>query len=278
MTRPLLQQMELVVSLAKRDLKARYKDSVFGFFWSLFRPAFLTVIIWVVFSKILRLEFPHGILPYWSHVLVSLLAWNYLLGSLMDASHSVIANAALLKKVRLDAEVFPIAAILANAVHFILALAVVIPLLIVSGVGVSKLIVFLPVIILLETLFILGLAFYLSALNVFYRDVGSALELFSMAWFYITPVIYPAQVTWDRIREMFGPERGDLYFNLYMMNPAAAIVVAVRKVVLFGQGVGEVYRDDMYAYLLVCAGISIGLTLTGWLLFRRLSTRFVDEL
>ena len=99
-----------------------------------------------------------------------------------------------------------------------------------------------------------------------------------MAWFYITPVIYPAQVTWDRIREMFGPERGDLYFNLYMMNPAAAIVVAVRKVVLFGQGVGEVYRDDMYAYLLVCAGISIGLTLTGWLLFRRLSTRFVDEL
>ncbi len=278
MTRSLRQQFELVISLAKRDLKARYKDSILGFFWSLLRPAFLTVIIWVVFSKILQLEFPHGVLPYWTYVLVSLLAWNFLIGSLMDASNSVIANASLLKKVKLDAEVFPIAAILANAVHFLLALAVVLVLLVLSGVGVSKLVIFLPVIVALETLFILGLAFYLSALNVFYRDVGSALELASLAWFYITPVIYPAELTWQRIQEIFGPERGAFVFHLYMLNPAAPIVVAVRKVVLFGRGVGEVGRNDLFLYLGAAGAVSLFLTVTGWIIFRRLSRRFVDEL
>jgi lipopolysaccharide transport system permease protein len=277
-TRPFRQQVELVLSLAKRDLKARYKDSVFGFFWSLFRPAFLTLIIWLVFGKLLKMKFPHDVLPYWSHVLVSILAWNYFIGSLFDASGSVIANASLLKKVKLDAEVFPIASILANAVHFGLALVVVFVLLGVTGVGVSGLVVFLPAIIVLETLLILGCALYLSAFNVFYRDVGSALEVLSMAWFYVTPIIYPAQVAWDEIMRSCGPVAGRFWFSVYMLNPVAPVVVAIRKVVLFGRGHGEIYRNELYLYLAVSVAVAAVLSLSGWFVFRRLSRRFVDEL
>ncbi len=278
MNRPFRQQVELTLTLAKRDLKARYKDSVLGFFWSLFRPAFLTLVIWAVFSKLLDVKFPHSILPYWSHVLVSILAWNYFIGSLFDASNSVVANANLLKKVRLDAEVFPIAAIVANAVHFLLALAVVFVILLVTGVGLNPLLLLLPAILVLETLLILGFAFYLSALNVFYRDVASALEVFSLAWFYMTPIIYPAQVAWDKMQELFGPRGGNIWFHVYMLNPVAPVVVAIRKVVLFGVGVGEVRRGEMALYLGICTAVAAALTLSGWYVFRRLSKRFVDEL
>jgi lipopolysaccharide transport system permease protein len=277
-SRPLRQQAELVVSLAKRDLKARYKDSVLGFFWTFARPLFMTVIIWAVFSKILAIQFPYGYVPYWAHVLVSLLAWNYFVGALFDATHSVVANANLLKKVRLDAEVFPLAAIMANLVHFTLALAVVLVVLPLAGVSISGLAVLLPVIIALETLLIIGCAFYLSALNVFYRDVSSALEILTMGWFYVTPIVYSAEMAWDRMQKVFGPERGMLAFDLYMLNPVAPIVVAIRKVVLYGMGLGEMHREQVFVFLVASAGVSVVLAVSGWFVFRRLSPRFVDEL
>src|SRR5689334_6700383 len=99
MTRTLRQQTELVLSLTKRDLKARYKDSVLGFFWSLLRPAFLTLVIWLVFYKLLPVGVGGGPAPFWMHIMLSVLAWNYFLGSLTDATFSLYANASLLKKI-----------------------------------------------------------------------------------------------------------------------------------------------------------------------------------
>ena len=278
MSRPLRQQAELVVSLAKRDLKARYKDSVLGFFWSFVRPLFMTIIIWAVFSKILAIEFPYGHVPYWAHVLVSLLAWNYFVGALFEATQSVVTNANLLKKVRLDAEVFPLAAVLANLVHFALAMVAVLVVLPVAGVNISGLVVLLPVLVALETLLIIGCAFYLSALNVFYRDVSSALEIVTMGWFYVTPIVYSAEMAWDRMQKVFGPERGVLAFDIYMLNPVAPIVVAIRKVVLYGMGLGEMNRGQVFIFLAISAGVSAAVSVSGWFVFRRLSSRFVDEL
>jgi ABC-type polysaccharide/polyol phosphate export permease len=278
LSRPWRQQVELVLSLAKRDLKTRYKESVLGFFWSLARPLFMTVIIWAVFSKILAIEFPYLNVPYWAHVLVSLLAWNYFVGALFEATHSVVANANLLKKVRLDAEVFPLAAVLANLAHFVMAMAVVLAVLPLAGVRISGLAVLLPVIIGLETLLIIGCALYLSALNVFYRDVASALEIVTMGWFYVTPIVYSGEMAWNRLQGVFGPARGLLAFDIYMLNPVAPIVVAIRKVVLYGLGLGEMHRHQLYGFLAVSAVVSLLLTASGWYVFRRLSQRFVDEL
>jgi ABC-type polysaccharide/polyol phosphate export permease len=274
MNRPIRQQVELVLSLAKRDLKTRYKDSVLGFFWSLFRPAFLTLILWVVFSLILRLPAPNKDVPYWLHMLVSVLAWNFFVGSLTDATHSILVNSNLVKKVRLDAEVFPIACILANAVHFLLALALVLLITIPVIGGFSWQILLLPAVIAVEALLILGLALFLSSLNVFFRDVGSLFDLVSMAWFYVTPIIYPVWMARQRITGAMG----EAWFHAYMANPMAPVIIAMRHVTLYGGGEPEMEPAVLLAFLGVSTGVGIVLTAAGWALFRKLSDRFADEL
>ncbi|MCX7019347.1 MAG: ABC transporter permease [bacterium] len=271
MNRPLRQQIELVFSLAKRDLKARYKDSVLGFLWSLFRPAFLTLILWIVFSKILDSPFQTSNAPYWLHVLISILVWNFFAGSLFDATLSVVGNASLLKKVRLDTEVFPIAAILSNGVHFALAFGLAVIAAVLAGAGIHWQILLLPLYMLILVVFLLGMALWLSALNVYYRDVANAIELAAMAWFYLTPIIYPLNLAAEQIMGRMGRA----WFNIYMLNPMTPIVVAFRAAVLGG---GEMAAAPLAGWLAAAFTAGLILTLTGWLAFRRLSWRFADEL
>jgi lipopolysaccharide transport system permease protein len=269
------QEIELVLSLAKRDLKTRYKDSVLGFFWSLGRPAFLTLILWCVFSKILAAPFTMDTrVPYWLHLLASMLVWNYFVGSLFDATNSILNNANLIKKVKLNAEVFPVSCIVANAAHFLLALIVLFAVMIVTGVGIHWNVIFLPFVLGVETLFILGLSFYLAALNVFYRDVASFFELLAMAWLYLTPIIYPLHVAYDKIHEKLG----DAWFLVYMANPMTPIMVAMRRVLLYGGGIqSEIPGYQLIAYLTGAALISLLFAVSGLHLFRWLSQHFADE-
>lgn len=273
MRRPLSQQIELVLSLARRDLKARYKESVLGFFWSLLRPAFLTLILWIVFSLILGLRLHTPEVPYWLHVLVSVLTWNFFLGSITDATHSVIANGNLVKKVPLDAQVFPIAAILSNGVHFILAMTIALFLVAVAGPGLGLSVFLLPLVVVLISLLALGIGMILGSLNVFYRDTGSALELLGLAWFYATPVLYPASLAYERLREW-----GSGAFALYMANPAAPLLVAVRRVILYGSGNGEIPDAWLALSLAAVTLLVVAVMAAGWLMFQRLGGDFADEL
>ncbi|MGB9690551.1 MAG: ABC transporter permease [Candidatus Sumerlaeaceae bacterium] len=274
LTRPWRQQIELILSLAKRDLKARYKDSVFGFFWSLFRPAFLTLILWVVFSKILRLPPPSQSVPYWLHMLVSVLVWNFFVGSIVEATHSVVANANLIKKVPLDAEVFPISAILSNGVHFVLAMAVALVIAVFVTGHISWQIVMLPVAVGVLALFVLAVSLYTSALQVYFRDVGSLLELLTMAWFYVTPVLYPVWM----VRERLQHGGLDRLFVLYMLNPVAAPVVAGRHALLYSGATAELSTSEILLYLFLAGLLSLLLLIPGAYLFRRMSRHFADEL
>ena len=268
------QQMELILSLTKRDLKARYKDSALGFFWTLLRPGFLTLVIWVVFSKIMPVPFGNLPVPFWMLVMISVLSWHYFLGALTDATHSLLTNANLLKKVRLDAEVFPIASILANCIHHCLALCIAIPVLFLGGWRPGLEFLAFPVVVAIETMLILGLSFYLSAGNVYYRDVGGALELAGLLLFYITPVIYPVTRAYQSLQE--SPINGLQVF--YMLNPVAAIIVTIRRLVLFPQGNVELPDSHLVVYFGISALVALGLTISGWLVFRRLSRNFADEL
>jgi ABC-2 type transport system permease protein len=274
LTRPLHQQIELILSLTKRDLKARYKDSVFGFLWSLFRPAFLTFVLWIVFSRILQLPPPSREVPYWLHMLVSVLTWNFFVGSLLDATHSVVANANLIKKVPLDAEVFPISAIFANAVHLALAMIIAVVVAVIVTGHISWQILTLPVSLGILGTFALALSLMTSALQVYFRDVGSLLELVTLAWFYVTPIIYPVWM----VRERLGPALEQTWFHLYMLNPVTPAVVAVRYALLYGGASAELPAGEMWFYLGISFLLGILLLVPAEVVFRRLSRHFADEL
>jgi ABC-type polysaccharide/polyol phosphate export permease len=142
-----------------------------------------------------------------------------------------------------------------------------------TGVGFHTSLLIFPVIVAIAALFILGLSLYLSALNVLYRDVGSALELFTLAWFYVTPIIYPINIA----REAASQWGGNSAFVLYMMNPMAAVVAGVRRSVLYPSG-AELGDGSLACFLAAATGISLVLVLTGRVLFRSLSYQFADEL
>lgn len=273
-TRPFRQQIELVLTLAKRDLKTKYKESVLGFLWSLLRPLLLTLIIWFVFSKVIPVPFRHDLVPYWLHVLLSLLVWNFFVGTLTEAIHSLPANANLIKKVRLDSEVFPIAALVSNGVHFVLALLVVLALKVGLGLGLGWTVLLAPFVLAVLVVLTLGLALWLSALQVFFRDVASGFELFALAWFYVTPIIYPLQVAESSIQKGLGAG----WFSVYMLNPVAPIVGALRRVVLYETGAGEISYRVIIPYLAIASVVSFACLISGWWFFRRVSPRFADEL
>lgn len=274
MNRSLKQQIELTLSLAKRDIKARYKDSILGFLWSLVKPAVLTVVLWLVFTKIIPMPFNEMGAPFWLHLLVSILGWNFFFGSLTDATNSITNNASLLKKVRINCEVFPIAAIISNGVHFALAMIVVLLYLIFSHIGIHKEIIWLAGSLVVQLLLTFGLCLILSAMNVYYRDVGSVLELGGMAWFYITPIIYPVSVAFQKLGEGWDSR----YAKIYMLNPMTPVAVALRRGTLYTGDRVEVPDALLFNYLEIAGIVGLVLSGVGWLYFRWLSRDFADQL
>jgi len=274
---------ELIFTLVKRDLKVRYKASSLGFLWSFGRPLFLMLVMWAVFSQITR--FVNTEIPYPLHLMTAILPWIYLQGSLLESQHSILANANVVKKVKLPTEVFPAATVLSNLVHFFLALS----MLTVFIVGYTVLedpalapsweIVLLPVIIALQTLMLTGLSLIVSSLNVFYRDVSSISEILITAWFYFTPIIYPVQMARGQLKEMSGTESDWLYY-LYLCNPMTPVVVAYRRV-LYGnylRHAPEVADTTLILGLGLSLAFSIGIFAIGARMFRSLARKFADEL
>lgn len=283
MVAELYQHRELIFTLVKRDLKVRYKASSLGFLWSFGRPLFLMLVIWAVFSVIVRNVVTE--IPYALHLLTGLLPWMYFQSSLNEAQASILGNANVVKKVALPTEAFPVATVLGNLVHFFLALMILTVFIVGYTVFVDPTlapsweIVFLPLIILTQTLILLGLALILSSLNVFYRDVGSISEIFLTAWFYITPIIYPVQMARDHLKSMSGDGLPWLYY-LYLLNPMAPIMVAYRRV-LYGHHLRLAPEIDD-STLVYGMGFSlifgIAICWFGAALFRAQSRRFADEL
>lgn len=282
MIRELMQHKELIFTLVKRDLKVRYKASALGFLWSFGRPLFLMLIMWAVFSKIVRIDKAMEI-PYALHLLTGLLPWMFLQGSLFDAQGTLLANSNVVKKVSLPTAVFPTACVLGNLVHLVLAMGIL--FVFIAGyvffvdprLAPSWEVVFLPGIILLQTMMLLGISLLVSSLNVFYRDVGSITEIFVTAWFYLTPVIYPVQMA--RV-ELKGMINSDIVYYLYLCNPMTPIIVGYRRV-LYGNHLRhapEISDPSLIASLCISILFTGVVLLLSLRLFSRLSRKFADEL
>ena len=212
---------ELVRNLVIRDLKVRYRNSIFGFAWSLLNPLFLMVVLSVVFTVAFERATPVGNFP--AFLIVGLIAWNFTSTSLSRAVNSVLENKQLVNKVFFPREVIPASVVLANFVHFVLAIPVLVVILLVLGVMPTPTILLLPPVMLIHLELMLGIALFVSCVNVFYRDMGVAMEVLLQAWFFATPIIYHHWILPVWLQKPF------------MVNPLAAIITAYRDILLLGQ-------------------------------------------
>lgn len=262
----LLEYQELIYNLVIRELKVRYKDSVLGILWSLMNPLLMMVVFTIVFTVMTPVA---DIENFPVFLLCGLLPWNFFSASLMGSTTSIVTNAGLVKKVYFPREILPISMILANLVHFFIALLILFGFIFAFRVPITIWILYLPLIVVIQIILTMGIGLILATTNVFYRDTQQVMDVLVLAWFFFTPIFYPLDIL-PKNYELLGINL-DVWRLMYILNPMASLIANYR-VILYN---GAPPALDFLARTTVTAGI---IFLIGWVVFHRYSWHFAEEL
>jgi len=269
--RELFSYRELIENLVVRDLKVRYRSSVLGFFWSWLNPLLLMTVFTVVFTVMM----PNLAIPKFPvFVLCALLPWNFFSAAVASAINSIVHNAHLTKNVYFPREILPISTVLSNLANFLLSLPVLFLFVVLFRVPLTPSLLFLPLIVLVQVAFATGVALVLSTLNVFYRDTAVIMEVVMQAWFFLTPIFYPAELLpeWKTLWGVALPVRR----LTYILNPMASIIASYRTV-LYGFTNGSPPAPpalDFFSRTIVTSLICL---IVGYAIFIRYAHRFGEE-
>jgi lipopolysaccharide transport system permease protein len=248
---------ELVYFLTWRSLKVRYKQTVLGAVWAVLEP-FLTMVVFTIFfgnlAKVGSDNIPY---PIWSYA--GLLPWGLFSKALSDASRSLVANSHMITKIYFPRIILPLSSILAGLVDFAIAFVVLIGMMLFYKQFPTSAVWTLPLFLLLAMITALGVALWLSALNVKYRDVGYILPFLTQFWLFITPVVYPSSQIPEQWRLIYG------------LNPMTGVVEGFRWALL---GINP--QPTFFPMLAVSAAMAIVVLFTGILYFRRMERGFAD--
>lgn len=262
----------LLRNLVARDLKTRYKNSILGFLWSFLNPLLMMVVYTILFTILIP---NNGVRQYSIFILVALIPWQFLSGTLIGGTVSIVSNGALIKKVYFPRALLPISVVLSNLVNFLLAFVVLLVFLFASGIGLTIHALWVPVILLAQVIFLLGLSFLFSTLQTFYRDVLMILDVGLLAWFFLTPVFYPYEQL-SKSATVFG-----VTFNpavvMRWVNPMASIIDGYRTV-LWGslESAGPTSMNPIY--MMRTMATSLVVFTIGYLIFMRTEHLFGEKL
>ena len=246
----------MIFSLVKRDLKGRYKGSVLGFLWTFLNPLLQLAVYTMVFSVIMRA----GIKDYYLFLFVALIPWIFFSSSLTGGASCIMAQQDMVKKIYFPREVLPIAHVTSQFINMLLSFIVVFAVLIFAGYTMNPLaILCLPVIMIVEYILALGLTMIMSAVTVYLRDMEYILGIITMAWQFLTPVMYSIEQ---------APEEVQMIFKI---NPMTSVIVAYRDILYYG-------RVPELGTLLSAVVVGLVMLLVGWIVFDHLQKRFVEEL
>ena len=249
----------LIQSLVARELKARYRGSVLGFFWSFINPLLLLLIYSFVFKYFLPRsgeDLPH----YEVFMFCGILPWTWFSSSLLESSGVLIYGGNLIKKVLFPAEVLPIVTVLANMVHFFLGLPILAGFILYDRLAIDLAgLAWFPVVVLVQLVLTLGFALILSALTVHFRDLRDILSNLMTFWFFATPIIYSYMMMEPKVMR---------FLNL---NPFTHLAITYQEILYFPGPVGHAY------WLMVLGAISIAFFLFGYFVFDRLRDTFAEE-
>jgi ABC-type polysaccharide/polyol phosphate export permease len=258
----IVRHRELIFTLVSRELKARYRGTVLGFFWSLFNPLLLMIVYTVVFGFIVGGARVSGFADNkWLYALFlfnGILPWTWFSSSLLESANVLNVQGALIKKIKFPVEVLPIMVVTTNMVHFILGLPVLIAFFLLFGKALPPWVLFLPVSLLAQYIFTMGLCFLVSALTVHFKDIKDILSNLLTLWFFATPIIY----TYESV-----PKALQYVLNF---NPMTHIIESYHYSFFFG---------SLPHYKRFAITILVGLLFfyLGYLLFDKLRDTFVEE-
>jgi len=246
---------DLLFELIKRDIKSRYKQSFLGYVWVILVPLINLLILSVVFSFFIRIE--TGDIPYTMYLFAGLVPWLFTSTAIVSATTSIVQNTSLITKVALPKEVFPAAAIFSKTIDFSLNFVIMMSFMVYFGVSIKWTMALLPLIFVIHFVLILGIAYILSSINVYFRDVENVIGVFLSMWMYLTPVLYPPEIVPQNLRPFFD------------LNPMTALINSYRDIILFGRTPS--WQNLLYSFVAAFVVFFIG-----GLIFKRLSRNFAD--
>lgn len=245
----------LLGGLVARDLRVRYRRSVLGVLWAFIEPLALLGLFTFVFGRILRVDVPR----YPVFALTGIVVWGFMQTGVTYSLSAVTQNAALVKKIYFPREILPAAVVLGRGVHFCISLGLLVPFLVFFRVPVGAAILWLPLIMAIQLVFVLGLSLWLSGFATLYDDVNFLVTFGFNCLFYLSPVVYPASLVPRAMR------------GVYDLNPVATLLAAYRPVLLDASA-------PALEPLLWAGAAALALFVTGLAVFRRLAWRFAEVL
>lgn len=251
----LFRHRELVGILVLKEMKLRYRGSVLGFLWTLLNPLVQMSVYTLVFSVYLRID----IAKYPAFLFTGLLPWLWFASSLQQSVTSVLDGAPLVTRSQFPAVVLPVVAVTTNTINFVLTLPFLLAALLLFGVSPGPGLLWLPVLIALEYLLLLGMALLVAALDVYYRDVQHILVHVLTVLQFLTPVFYPATLVPEGLRP------------LALLNPLALLITAFHDALFFG-------RAPSLPAILVLTATGAALLWLGATYFERQKATFAEAL
>jgi lipopolysaccharide transport system permease protein len=265
----------LIMLLVRRNLQLRYRGQVVGFAWSQIAPILQLVVYWIVYGYILR----NNYLPYYPiFMAVALLPWHYTTESMTSGMRSIMDNYALIRKAYFPREVLPISSVITSLVNYLLSLPVMFIFIFVvkySYTGawewpIPGAALYFPIILLIHTIFVLGVTFFLAAMSIVTLDTIHLTGIFLHIWFFLTPIVYSLTVLDDSISRIFR-----------WLNPMASFIEYYREI-FYGQVsvVGVIPTPNIPATdsLLRSFVTSIIVFVIGYWFFRRLQDKIIERM
>ncbi len=267
MFRELIQYRELIYSLTLREIRVRYKQSILGVLWALFVPLSMMIIFTFVFTKALKF---HGKLdldgmPYAVFAYIGLLPWTFFSTSLTGAVNSLVANQGLVTKVYCPREAFPMACVASSAFDFLIASTLLVGIIAYFHYFTAwnfvahPAILFIPVVVGVQTVLTIGLALLLAMGNLFFRDVRFVFSVVIYLWMFVTSVVYPLESS------------RPIYNWLINLNPMNPLIVAYRDCIIGG-------RLPLHGAFLYVAIVATLLMFGSWALFHRMEPKFAEHI
>jgi len=253
--RELADNAHLVLSFAKRDIRAKYKQTLFGVAWAIIQPLSLMVVFTFVFSLFARV--PSEGVPYPIFSYSVLIFWMFFASSISQGTVAMTANATLVRKIYFPRETLLLAVMISAFVDLAIAAVLLAAMFVYYHVAVSWAVLWVIPLLALQMLFVLAVILVTSAIHVHYRDIGHALPLLLQLWMYASPVAYPLSSVPDWLKP------------IYLLNPMAGIIDGYRGALLHGTA-------PNLAYLGAAAVVLPALVACAYLVFKRAERTFAD--
>lgn len=247
--------LDLLIVITNKDLKVRYKSSVFGYLWSIANPLLFAMIYYFIFKLVMRVQIPN----YTLFLITGLFPWQWFASSTTNSLFSFISNAQIIKKTVFPRSVIPLSNVMMEGLHFLCTIPVIIAFLFIYDMRPSISWLWgIPLIAAGQVIFTFGISIIFSTLNLFFRDLERFVSLGVMLMFYCTPILYASDMI---------PKK---YNWIIDYNPLASMILSWRELFMNG--------NLNYHYIFTLYATGAVLTVVGLAIFNKLKYRFAEIL